>query len=151
MSTVQMTARRGSLQRSSSCPKPKSYSTTQVLRSHYEVSLPSYPSRLPRGRKGICDKESSGMVGTTPWADQHCHHPTWRHIHCFWAWVCAQFSGKKFWKNFYKILARILERVLQDSWQDCLIIHPCKILAKFLQGLSKNIAEFFQDPCKILQ
>ena len=56
MATMQMTARRGSLQRSSTCPKPKSYSVTQVLGSHHKVSLPSHSSRLRRVCKGISHK-----------------------------------------------------------------------------------------------
>ena len=64
--------------------------TTQGLRSNHEFSLPSYPSRLLRVRQEICDKQSSGMVGTTLWAVQHCHNLNSCHIHCFWAWEWAQ-------------------------------------------------------------
>ena len=39
---------------------------TQVLRSHHDVGLRLYPSHLQRVCEGICDKESLGMVGTTP-------------------------------------------------------------------------------------
>ena len=44
--------------------KAKELSTTQVLRSHHDVGLHWYPSRLWRVYKENCEKESSGMVGT---------------------------------------------------------------------------------------
>ena len=66
MATMQMTARRDLFHRSSACPKQKSYSMTQMLRSHHEVGLTSYPYQLQKVCKGMCDKESSGKVGTTP-------------------------------------------------------------------------------------
>ena len=105
--------------------------------------------------KGICDKESSGLVGTTHWAGQHCHHPTSCHIHCFWAWGICTILRKTFtWflqescMNLGKIIARFVAKMSNNnarSMQD-----SGKNFAKFLQKLSKNHAEFFQhcsEPC----
>ena len=55
----------------------------------HKVSLPLYPPGSEEFIKEFVT-ESSGMVGTTPWAGQHYHHPTSCHIRHFWAWICAQ-------------------------------------------------------------
>ena len=148
-----MTARRGSLQRSSTCPKQKSYSLTHVLRSHHEVGLPSYPSRLRRVCKGICDKESSGMVGTTPWAGQHCHHPphatftAFRHgyVDNSSKNICRTYTRllQKFCKNLGKIMAKFVAKLSNTH------ARSRKNCSKFLQNFCKNCQETLQDLFKI--
>ena len=66
MATMQTTGRNDLLERSCTFPKPMNYSMTQVLRAHQKVGVLSYPSWLLSVRKGICDKESLEIVGTTP-------------------------------------------------------------------------------------
>ena len=148
-----MTARRGSLQTSSTCSKPMSYSMTQVLKSHHEVGLPSYPSQLRRVRKGICDKEGSGMVGKTPWAGKYWHHPTHATFTAFGnAYVhnsIVKIFGRTFTKflqesrNYLgKIIARFVTRMFNNPARS--LQESCKILTKFFHELFKNLAKFLK-------
>ena len=54
MDTTQTLARCGSLQRSNTCPKPKSYSMTQTLGSHHEVD----PTLVPLSAQNSSQRNS---------------------------------------------------------------------------------------------
>ena len=157
MATKQITSRCGSLQRSSTCPKPKSYSATQVLRSHHEVGLPSYIARLWRVHKGFCYRNGRNNSLSSPTLPPLNLMP-----HSLFLGIgylhnsIVKNLGRTFTKflqesckDLGKIIARFVERISNNharSMQD-----SCKIVAKFLQKLSKNFALFFQACWKTLQ
>ena len=126
MATMQMTARRGSLQRRQYLSKAKKLFNY----TGHEVSLPSYPSRLQRvrNRKFRNCQNNSLSWPTLPRPNLMPHSLLLGMVMCT---NLAKSFGRtftRFCKNFLRFLlefSEILPKILQESWQDY-----CKIVGK---------------------